>query len=459
MRVWEKGWHALLFAAVLPSALAAADVAAGVLPDPAADVPVSPDAAARPVTLPEAVALAQRNAPLAVQAEGQLRTTGAATRSSYAAFLPNVSLTAGATRQYPTSAGGTRIENGQVVTLPDQPWSYTGSVGANVELFDGGRRIFEVREARANATAAQANEMSQRFAVTLDVKQQFFNVLAARESGIAARAQLDQAEQQLRSAVARVRARTATRSDSLRAEIQLRNARLAVMDAWNSLDAASAGLTRAVGSATPVTAAPMDSTALPVLAVPDDSLRSMAESGPAVRQARAQLIAARALRRGAWTSYLPSLSASYSRAGSGVSNEFGLGADSYSYSGALRLSVSLPLFNQLGREEQVVRARVAEANAEASLRDARLAALQSFTSSLGAFRSAGQRIVAQTASVAAAEEDLRVQQQRYAVGSGTLLDVLTSQTQLDQARQDIIRARYDQRVAKAQLEMLVGREL
>ena len=59
----------------------------------------------------------------------------------------------------------------------------------------------------------------------------------------------------------------------------------------------------------------------------------------------------------------------------------------------------------------------------------------------------------------AAEEDLRVQQQRYAVGGSTLLDVLTSQTQLNQARRDLIQARYDQRVAKAQLEALVGRDL
>jgi len=74
-------------------------------------------------------------------------------------------------------------------------------------------------------------------------------------------------------------------------------------------------------------------------------------------------------------------------------------------------------------------------------------------------RSAEERIEAQTATLAAAEEDLRVQQQRYAVGGSTLLDVLTSQTQIDQARRDLIRARYDRRVAEAQLEALVGRDL
>jgi outer membrane protein len=52
-----------------------------------------------------------------------------------------------------------------------------------------------------------------------------------------------------------------------------------------------------------------------------------------------------------------------------------------------------------------------------------------------------------------------MQGQRYSVGGSTLLDVLASQTQLDQARRDLIRARYDQRVAKAQIEALIGREL
>ncbi len=426
--------------------------AAGELPDSAVAGP-------RAITLQEAVALAQRNAPLAVQAQGQERTAAAGSRSAYAAFLPSVSLSAGATRQYPTRVGGTRVENGQVITLPNQPWSYSGSVGANVELFDGGSRFFELRRARAAATAAGVGAVSQRYVVALDAKQQYFNVLAARESQNAARAQLAQAELQLRTAVARVKARAATRSDSLRAEIQLRNARLAVMDADNALETANAALARSVGVSYPVTAAPADSPVQIALAVEGGALRQLAEQGPAVQQAKAELDAARASRRGAWTNYLPAVTASYSRGASGTSGAFGLGADSYDYSGALRLSLSLPLFNQMQREEQVVRARVAEDNADAALRDARLAAAQSFTTLMGAYQTAAQRIAAQAASVEAAEEDLRVQQQRYALGSSTLLDVLTSQTQLDQSRQQLIRARYDQRVAKAQLEALVGRDL
>ena len=76
-----------------------------------------------------------------------------------------------------------------------------------------------------------------------------------------------------------------------------------------------------------------------------------------------------------------------------------------------------------------------------------------------ALRTAQQRIALQQVSVTAAIEDLRVQRQRYSLGASTLLDVLTSQTTLDAARLGLIQARLVFRVARAQLEALVGREL
>jgi len=429
-------------------------------PRPATAQPAPPDSAARPITLSEAVALAQQNAPAAVQARGQLRTTNAGVRSAYAAFIPSVSVSAGANRQLPSEGDRTHIDsNGQVVILPADPWSYNVGLGANVELFDGGGRFFDLRQAKARSAAAQANEVAQRYDVALTVKQQFYNVLAAHETEAAARAQLEQAEQQRVTAVARVRSRNATRSDSLRAEIQVRNAQLAVLDARTAIAVSAASLTRIVGSPVPVTASTADTVEVPGLPWSDSEMRAFADKSPPVVEAMHALEAAQAARKRAWTDYLPAVSVGYSRGGSAQSESFAPSGADYSYSGSMRLSVSLPLFNQLQRESQVTQAQVAEENAVAALRDARLAASEGLTQSLGDFRSADQRVAAQAATVEAAEEDLRVQRQRYAVGGSTLLDVLSSQTQLDQARFDLIRARYDRRLARAQLEALVGRDL
>ncbi len=420
----------------------------------------APDGAApRAVTLDEALAFARQNAPEIVQAAGQLRNGRAGVRAAWGAFLPGLTVSAGTTRQYSGDAGRTRIENGTVVTLPSTPWSYSSSFGTSLELFAGGQRLFDLRQARATLASARASEVTLRYVVDLDVKQQYFNVLAARESQAAARAQEGQAEQQLKAAVLRVRAARATKSDSLRSEIALRNARLALSQAGADLASAEASLTRAVGMPDRITAAADDGIAAVAAVLGEGELSRLVDDGPAVRQAIAQRDAARAARAAAWTAYLPSVSASYSRGGSGSGTDPVFGADDLSYNGTLRFSLSLPLFNQFAREQQVVQRGVALDNAEAALRDARLTARESLTRYLGVLRTAGERVQLQAESVGAAEEDLRVQQQRYAIGESTLLDLLTSQTQLDDARAALIRARYDQRIARAQIEALAGRDL
>jgi outer membrane protein len=153
------------------------------------------------------------------------------------------------------------------------------------------------------------------------------------------------------------------------------------------------------------------------------------------------------------------LSALYTRGGSGTDPRFGFGSDPFTYSGRLSFSLSYPVFNNFVREEGVVRAKIAEVNAQASFRDAQLAAVQLLTQNIGAIRGASQRVAIQVASVAAAEEDVRVQQQRYNIGASVLLDLITSQAALATAEQALIQARYDYRIARAQLEALIGRDL
>ena len=97
--------------------------------------------------------------------------------------------------------------------------------------------------------------------------------------------------------------------------------------------------------------------------------------------------------------------------------------------------------------------------ANATLRDAELGAQELLVQFVAALRTARERINVQNVTISAAEEDLRVQQQRYALGASTLLDVLTSQTALNQARLALIQARYDYRVARAQIETVIGRPL
>ena len=409
---------------------------------------------ARPIALDDAVHQAQRNAPAAVTARNALRTTAAAVRTAYAQYIPSLSVSGSGSRQ-----GGETFFQGQLVPYKGSPWSFSRGVSANLELFDGGRRWYNLRAAEANVDAADASETSQRYNIALQVKQQYFAVLAARESEAAARRQLEQAAEQLKSSTAKVRAGAATKSDSLRSAIQVGNARLAQLTAQNNLRVANAGLSRLVGASDVVTAMPADTAEMGRIVLDSAQLTAMALDGPSVRQAEAALAAARASKKAAKTPYMPTINSSYSLSGNNTSDTFDWGSGRIPKQNSLRFSLNFPLFNNLSREENVMRTSVAEDNAVASLRDAKLAQQQSLVQFLGAFRTAEERVAIQLSSVAAAEEDLRVQQQRYNLGASVLLDLLTSQTTLDQARASLIQARYDARIAKAQVEALVGRDL
>src|SRR5688572_30823631 len=248
----------------------------------------SPADSLRPISLQEAVSLAQRNAPAAVQARGQLRTSSSAVRSAWGSFLP--SLTANLSKSKRSADRFDPVQDRWITST--QPWNYSAGLSTGLELFDGGRRFAELRAARAGVDAAEANETTQRFNIALQVKREYANVLAARESESAARAQLEQAQAQLRSSVARVQAGAATMSDSLRSVIQLGNARLALLTAQNNLRVASASLTRLVATPFMVTADPIDTLERQLVQVDSAELLGTALEGPLVRQAELNVRAA-----------------------------------------------------------------------------------------------------------------------------------------------------------------------
>jgi outer membrane protein len=163
--------------------------------------------------------------------------------------------------------------------------------------------------------------------------------------------------------------------------------------------------------------------------------------------------------RSAKSQYYPTLSTSLNYSGSGTAAVYGFNNNPYPYTRGINFNVSYPIFNRFQRENAVAAAQISRENAEAQVRDARLFAQQSIITALASLRNAEETMRVQQINVRASEEDLRVVQQRYNLGAGTLLDVLTSQSALVNARQQLIQARLNYRNARAQIEAAIGREI
>ena len=410
----------------------------------------------RSVTLADAIRLSERVQPAVVRAAGDMETAAAQRRNAWGAYLPTLSASSSASSFF--SEGTSRIDpvTGQLLSGNSSNRSLSTSLSASVDLFTGFRRGAEMGAARANQTAAEASFVDARFQQALATTNQFLDALAAQQLVRVRESSVRRAEEQLKTSVAKLRAGSATRSDSLRSLVTLGNTKLELIRAGTDLATAEAGLARLIGETGRVKASD-DSAYYRVMDDPDTAaIRAEAEArSPRIQSASASADAARASLKASRAGYWPSLSLSANTAwNASRSNDYDLFNQRQ-----LSLGLRWNLFDGFDRELTIaLRSATAEV-ADATAADERRAVAAELTARLAELEAARALIDITLTSVVAATEDIRVQQERYRLGASTIVDVLTSQEALNQAEVDVVVARFDYLRAKASLEALIGRTL
>jgi outer membrane protein len=416
-----------------------------------AQVPAGPE-----ITLAEAVRRAERVQPAVIRASADVRTAAAQRRSAWGAYLPRISASSSGSDFF--SEGPARIDpaTGELTSGNSSNRSVSTSLSASLDLFTGFRRGAEMRAARATQTAAEASLIDARFEQALATTNQFLDALAAAQLLRVREASVRRADEQLKTAVAKLRAGSATRSDSLRSLVTLGTARLDQISTQTQLASAEANLARLIGEPGRVRAADDSAFYRMLPAVDTQAIRAEAESkSPRIQSAGANAAAARASVRASRSAYWPSLTLA---ANTGWNGSRTTDHDLFNQR-QLSLSLRWNLFDGFDRELSIVQ-RDAELDlAEANAADAQREVQAELTTRLAELDAARTRTEITQTSVAAAAEDLRVQQQRYRLGASTIVDLLTSQEALNQAEVDVVNARFDYLRAKAQLEALIGRNL
>jgi outer membrane protein TolC len=408
------------------------------------------------VTLDEAIHRAQQAQPSVVQAQGAVGRAAAQYRSSWGAFIPSLNLNSSYGTSY--SNGPSRVNQitNEVITGASYAKSISNSVSASVDLFTGFRRGAQMDVARSTELAAAAGLLDAQYQTALSAKQTFFGALAANALVRVRELSVRRAQDQLSVSVAKLQAGSATRSDSLRSLVTLGNTRLELLNAITAVATAEANLGRLVGMDGRVRAIP-DSAYLLIVDVGDTSaIRTEAENNsPAVLAAQAQADAARASLKASKSTWWPQLNLS------GRYSYNGNNSQDYTFfdSRSMTLALSYPLFNQFQRDQSIVTASTNYDAAVSTAADARRQVDASLTARLAELDAARAQIDITTTSLQAATEDLRVNQERYRVGAATIVDVLSSQEALSQAEVDVVQARYNYLIAKAQIEALIGRTL
>jgi len=400
------------------------------------------------VTLSEAINRALDVLPSMVQARGAIENANATKLQTWGSWLPTVSSSAGSSVN-----SSTRFDERTQTMVSGSNSSYSASLSANMTIFDGFARLADHRISDAELVSADASYVNTRFQTVLQVKQVFFNALAAEELVSISDTRIQRAVEQLNISIEKLNAGTATRSDTLRSHVEVANAQLQRLQAETQLASAQADLARLVGLDGSVRAESDD--ALMVISdIDTTSLRAEAlGQSPQIQQTDAAERSAAAQFSATTAQYLPRASASYSKSWS--ANDW----LDLNPSWSARLSFSWTLFNGFSRELNRTRSRMTLESARAQAEDSRRQVNADLTVYLASLAAAQTSLEIAEANRAASEEDLRVQRERYRLGAATIVDVLASQVNLDQAEVDIVQARFDYLVAKAQIEALIGREL
>lgn len=399
------------------------------------------------VDLPTAVSRALAASPVVATGEAGVRTALSAGRVANGAYLPTLTATSSALRSdmSTTSSLGTRGAT-----------SYSAGLASGLELFTGGRRGADQARARADLQYAEATDVAQRYQVTLAAERAYFEALRGGELMTVADARVARAERGMRYAQDRVRAGTATKSDELRARLELTTARQQAVASRDTLQTAAYVLGRLVGADGPVGARVPGSLDPRPLALTDSAIVLLAtQAAPAVQAADASMRATDAATRSARSLYAPDIKL---LGGYNFANQSQvIGATRAGWQVAL--GTSFPLFNGFQREDAVARSDAAAEVSRVTARDATRLVRTEASRLLGALRFSEQGIGLAREAVSAAREDLRVQTERYRAGIATSLDRLTSEFAVTQAELSLVAARYNYQVTRATLEALVGRTL
>jgi outer membrane protein len=398
------------------------------------------------MTLDQVVRLAVERDPAAVTAEAALSNARTDMLQAAGTWLPSVF----ANTAYNNSSNE-RFDQATGRLISE---SYTARLEAGYDVFTGGRRLLGQRSASAALTAADAQYASQRYATILRATEVFYAAAAATDIVRAGEQRLQRAREQLQAAETRLELGTATQSDALRAELEVGNAEAALLDAQSAMRNTTLELGRQVGTGGQVRPAdgalPDRGPPLPAL---DVLVQRATSASPSVLAADASLRLRRSERLASFAPYLPSVRVT------GTFDWFSFDFPPEQRSWSMRLTASLPVFNNFQREAAVQRTAAAERVAEARAADARIVARVAVESAAAEIASAERRVTIADRGVQLAREDLRVQEERYALGVATILELQTSQVNLSDAEVSAVRARQALGTATARLEAILGQRL
>jgi outer membrane protein len=459
------------------------------------------------LTLDEAVGLARRNNPLFQQTANARRSADMAVRAAYANLLPSVDAQLSGRYQ----VAGQQFFNGIPLSNSSDILQSSYGIGLNYQL--NSAVLFAPKLFGAQRDAAEADVTGAAELLRATVTQQYLLVLQSQARAALQDTLLLTTRAQLELAKARNAVGAVTILDVRTAEVNYGRSEIAALQAKNTAEVQMLRLFEQMGVQQPDSVTL--TTRFPVTPVNFnlDSLKQLARlANPGLVALRSRERAANAGVRAEQGQYLPTLSLSTGwggnasrltdgqtlvdravagqasglaecafmdslRTGAGMpgincasafpplgQSDFDriLASNKLDFQPAPRsfsAFISLPIFDNLGREQRLQRAQVDRDNARFNVKGREVRLEADVTEAYLTLQTAIRTSQLQDINAEAAREALAFAEERYRVGAANFLEVTTARGNHEQAQIDRVNAIYEYHRAYAALENAVGRPL
>ncbi len=403
-------------------------------------------------TLDQCIQIAMENNLDVRLAQLNVESAVANRKGSLSVILPRISASTGSAFQ------GAYTPAGSEVTVGESEY-HSGSLSISQNIFDGGNWWNQLALSKNSLDLAVHGERSTRISSVLAVKQSFYQHLKNIELLEVIRRQVELSERQVERVRQQYELEAVSKSDLLKQEVLLGDARVQYLGQEATLRNSRNNLANIMGvdvNSEFELSRPTDNETS-TLPQEDEVWRLVEAQNPLLISKRMQVAAQDIRVNIARAGYFPSLSMSVGYSGSSDKFDEVFSDVGNEWRRSINLSLSYPLFTGLQRSSQMRQARIqAEVQRQELKQLTRNLKIQ-YENTFLMWRNMNESIPIFEGTKLAAEEDLKLAQERYALGAATILDLLNAQLSVAQANSSLVRARYDERILKAELDALAGR--
>jgi outer membrane protein len=417
-----------------------------VIPAVATAVPPDLQERIRQLSLVDVVDLALRNNPATRASWAQARAAASLFGSAQGSYYPTVN----------GSATASRIQSPATLARPaGKRTEYAPSIALNYLLLDFGGRSGSIERARQSLFAANLEHNATLQNTVLQAQVAYFTYMATSALLTAERSAVAEAQANLTAAQRRNTVGLATIADVLQARTALSQEQLNLETTQGNLQAARGSLASALGlpANLPFELEPLPTT-MPVGKITqsvDSVINDALRNRPDLAAARAQAAAASAQVRVARSAELPSFTL-----GSNATRTYSTPRTFAGPSYTVALGLAIPVFNGFSHQYDVAAARAQADAATAFAEQTRQQVITQVFVSYYVLQTAEQRVATADDLLVSAQQSVQVAAGRYREGVGSIIDLLTAQTALANARAQQVQSRWQWYTSLAQLARDAG---